>query len=199
METLIAKAKGLIFDCDGTLADTMPLHWQAWHESFAEVGLSCPLGFLNQFCGVPSSHIVESFNAEFGTGLDPVGFSKAKQKRVQQLLPASQRIGVIADVVEASLGRIPMAVASGGTRYNVDLILSAIGLDHAFDVIMTADDDVDAKPMPGIFLEAARRLSVAPVDCLIFEDGEPGFVAARLAGIPFVDVREYYQNDDSSA
>ena len=199
METLIAKAKGLIFDCDGTLADTMPLHWQAWRECFAEVGLACPSDFLHQFCGVPSAHIVKSFNAQFGTDLDPVGFSKVKQVRVQQLLPSSQRIGVIANVVETFLGRIPMAVASGGTRYNVDMILSAIGLDHAFDVIMTADDDVDAKPMPGIFIEAARRLSVAPVDCLVFEDGDPGFVAARLAGIPFVDVREYYQNEDSSA
>ena len=190
MKTLIANARGLIFDCDGTLADTMPLHWQAWLECFSEIGLSCTPDFLGQFCGVPSRVIVETYNTEFGTALDPIGFSAIKQARVQQLLPGASPIEAITSVVNASLGVLPMAVASGGTRKNVDMILNAIGLDQAFDVILTADDAVDAKPLPGIFLEAARLLKIPPQECLVFEDGEPGFIAARRAGIPFVDVRQ---------
>jgi HAD superfamily hydrolase (TIGR01509 family) len=190
MKTRIDAAEGLIFDCDGTLADTMPLHWDAWHETFAEVGLSLPPNFLHQFCGVPSRVIVETYNAQFGTTFDPVRFSLEKQSRVRTKLEHSSRIHVIADVVDANLGRLPMAVASGGTRFNVDLILNAIGLGHAFDTIVTADDDVAAKPAPGIFLETARRLGVAAERCLVFEDGDPGILAAQRAGMPFVDVRE---------
>jgi HAD superfamily hydrolase (TIGR01509 family) len=190
METKIAQAKALIFDCDGTLADTMPLHWEAWHEAFAEVGLTCKTTFFHAFCGVPSRVIVETYNAEFGTELDPVAFSQIKQSYVRKKLMAAPRIDVIADIVDSYLGRLPMAVASGGTRHNVDLTLGAIGLEHAFDTIVTADDAVAQKPNPGIFLEAARRLDIPAKDCLVFEDGDPGIVAAKRAGMPFVDVRE---------
>ncbi len=190
MEALIAESKALIFDCDGTLADTMPLHWEAWQESFTAEGLVCPPEFLHAFCGVPSRVIVEAYNAEFGAALDPVAFSGEKQFRVQKKLPDSLRIDVIADVVDAHLGRLPMAVASGGTRQNVDLILDAIGLGQAFDTIVTADDPVDQKPNPGIFIEVARRLGVPANKCLVFEDGNPGIIAAQRAGMPFVDVRK---------
>lgn len=190
MKEKLAQAQALIFDCDGTLADTMPLHWEAWYDTFSAAGLVCPLEFLRGFCGCPSHVIVESYNAEFGSALDPVAFSGEKQLRVQKKLPDSLRIDVVADVVDAHLGRLPMAVASGGTRHNVDLILDAIGLGQAFDTIVTADDPVDQKPNPGIFLEAARRLGVSANKCLVFEDGDPGIIAARRAGMPFVDVRE---------
>ena len=190
MREKIAKARALIFDCDGTLADTMPLHWDAWHETFAEVGLSCTTPFLEQFCGIPSRKIVEAYNEAFGSDLDPVAFSDAKQRRVQDKLRHSSRISVIADVVDATQGRLPMAVASGGTRLNVELILDAIGMGDSFDTVVTADDAVDPKPEPGIFLEAARRLGVSAEHCLVFEDGDPGIVAAARAGMACVDVRE---------
>ena len=84
-----------------------------------------------------------------------------------------------------------MAVASGGTRENVMLTLRSIGLESCFAAVLTSDDDVAPKPDPEIFIEAARRMKVAPGACQVFEDGDAGLEAARKAGMFMTDVRAY--------
>ena len=185
------QVKGLIFDCDGTLADTMPTHWKAWHETLAAYGKTCPQAFLERCMGIPSVRIVSLYNAAYGEKLDPQRFSAEKDRRSHEGLAHVGPIVPVVDVVRRYHGRLPMAVASGGIRMNVDLALEAIGLQDYFETILTADDDVPPKPSPAIFMEAARRLGVEPVYCQVFEDGDAGLEAARKAGMIATDIRPY--------
>jgi beta-phosphoglucomutase-like phosphatase (HAD superfamily) len=185
------QVRGLIFDCDGTLADTMPTHWKAWHETFAAYGKTCPQAFLERCMGIPSVGIVRLYNTTFGEGIDPIRFSAEKDRRSQQGLAQVGPIVPVVDVVRRYRGRLPMAVASGGIRKNVDMALESIGLHGFFETILTADDDVPPKPSPAIFVEAARRLGVDPADCQVFEDGDAGLEAARQAGMIATDIRPF--------
>jgi beta-phosphoglucomutase-like phosphatase (HAD superfamily) len=185
------QVRGLIFDCDGTLADTMPTHWKAWHETFAAYGKTCPQAFLERCMGIPSAAIVRLYNETFGEEFDPLQFSAEKDRRSQEGLAHVGPIVPVVDVVRRYRGRLPMAVASGGIRKNVEMALGSIGLQGYFETILTADDDVPPKPSPAIFIEAARRLGVDPAECQVFEDGDPGLEAARKAGMIVTDIRPF--------
>ena len=185
------EAKCLLFDCDGTLAETMGLHLEAWQEAFDALGKKSPPAFLDMFQGMPAEKIVEHINDTFGYDLDVKEFAKDKNRRVKAKLFYSKPIEPVVEIARGNKNRLPMAVVSGGTRVNVDIILESIGLNDFFNTIITADDDVEPKPSPKIFLEAARRLNVKPKYCQVFEDGEPGLVAAREAGMIVTDVRPF--------
>jgi beta-phosphoglucomutase-like phosphatase (HAD superfamily) len=181
--------EGLLFDCDGTLADTMPIHYGAWRETLLEYGVDCPRSFIDRHAGVPTRLIVEHVNHEFGVDLDPVRIADEKEGRFQLRLHESQPVEEVVATARAYAGVLPMGVVSGGTRNLVVPTLQAIDVLELFQVIVTADDPVRPKPAPDVFLEAARRLGVDPQRCHVFEDGEPGIVAARAAGMSVTDVR----------
>ena len=189
--TISADAKGLIFDCDGTLADTMPLHWQSWHEEMAKYGLTCSQDFLEAHKGAPVADIVRVYNETFGTELDPVKFAKDKELRSYQKLPEVKPIQPVVDLVYQGRGNYPMAVVSGGNRRNVELTLRVLGIREDFITVITADDGFAAKPEPDMFLEAAKRIGIAPEFCQVFEDGDFGIEAAKRAGMIATDVRPY--------
>jgi len=183
--------RGLIFDCDGTLVDSMPIHHACWHETFVHFGESCPSDFLPPFNGMPSRMIIAEFNARFGRSIDVDAFTAEKDRRADRLLRNVQPITEVTSIVEDYHGRLPMAVASGGKKRSVMRSLNAVGLTRYFNAIVTADDPVDPKPEPGIFIAAARMIGVPPEDCLVFEDGDLGIIAAQRAGMTVIDVREY--------
>ena len=183
--------EGLIFDCDGTLADTMPIHIKAWCETFADYGLQCPETFLHSVKGMPAKKIIERFNRLYGHQIDPVAFARQKNETAREKLHESLPIEPVAAIVRRYRDKLPMAVASGGTRENVLLTLSAVGFGDCFAAVLTSDDDIPPKPDPGIFVEAARRMNVAPAVCQVFEDGDAGLEAARRAGMAATDVRPY--------
>jgi len=188
---LAEGVRGLIFDCDGTLADSMPIHIDAWHQAFAAGGVEVPTAWLDDQKGQKETHIVNLANEQFGFTLDPRATVDLKHRVFRSRLDEVRPIGPVVNIVRANQGRLPMAVASGGVRANVDAILRLLDLTDAFSAILTADDDVPPKPSPEIFLEAARRLGVEPSACQVFEDGDMGLVAARRAGMTATDIRPY--------
>jgi HAD superfamily hydrolase (TIGR01509 family) len=183
--------KGFIFDCDGTLADTMPLHMEAWCQTFADYDEECPYEFINRLKGTPAEKIVEKFNHKFGRNINPIKFAQDKNRRSRKKLRQAKPIDPVIKIARNYHGKLPMAVASGGTRRNVLLTLEVIGLKDYFVAVITSDDKLKAKPAPDIFLEAARRMKVEPAYCQVFEDGDVGLQAAREAGMIATDVRLY--------
>jgi HAD superfamily hydrolase (TIGR01509 family) len=185
--------EGLIFDCDGTLVDTMPLHMAGWHKAFSEFGVSCPDDFLNPLKGMHEEDIVELYNKQYGTDIDAKLLIKMKHDHFRKMINKVKPIKPVTDVASKYYGKLPMAVVSGGTRENVHMVLEKIKIKYYFPVIITADDPVEPKPSPEIFLEAARRINVEPCKCQVFEDGDIGLKAAIEAGMKATDVRKYIE------
>lgn len=179
----------LIFDCDGTLADTMPGHFAAWVTALRAGGGDITEERFYQNAGVTSAAIIDALNKDFGYALDIPKTVEAKEKMYVEGLHEIEEITAVADIARAHAGKVPMAVASGGLRSVVHATLDAIGLRSLFDAVVTAEDVVHGKPAPDIFLKAAELLGVAPQDCIVYEDGDPGIVAARAAGMRVIDVR----------
>ena len=182
--------KGLIFDCDGTLADTMPLHWRAWNMITQRYGLHFPEDRFYSLGGVPARDILKLLAQEQGRSLDHIAVAHEKE---EAYLPLMSRIGPVHEVVEiakANHGRIPMAVASGGSQKIIGMVLDHLNIRHLFDAVVTNEMVKHQKPAPDIFLEAARQIGVEPKFCRAYEDTELGLTAIRAAGMEAVDVRE---------
>jgi HAD superfamily hydrolase (TIGR01509 family) len=175
-----------IFDCDGTLADTMPTHYRAWCSALGSHAESFPEALFYELGGVPTAGIVELLNERHALAL-PVGETVARKEAI--FLELSHEIAAIEPVVALAReyhGRLPMAVASGGHRRIVLNTLRALGIAHLFQAIVTSEDYQRGKPAPDPFLEAALRLQVPPEECLVFEDTATGVAAAQAAGMQYV-------------
>ena len=183
------KIKGIIFDCDGTLADTMPLHWRAWQVISARHGLHFPEDRFYSFGGVPSRDILKLLSVEQGRPLDHLAVAHEKESEFLPLIAQVEPINAVVGVARENHGKIPMAVASGGTRKVITQVLTHLGIAHLFDAIVTSEDVTRQKPAPDIFLEAARRIGVEPQFCRAYEDTDLGMEAIRSAGMDAVDVR----------
>lgn len=183
----------LIFDCDGTLADTMPGHFTAWVAALRAGGGDITEERFYSLAGVTSAAIIEILNKENGYTLPIDETVQAKEQRYVNALHDIKEITAVADIARAHHGKVPMAVASGGLRDVVYATLDTINLRPLFDAIVTADDVIHGKPAPDIFLKAAELLGVAPELCVVYEDGEPGIIAARAAGMRVVDVRVLWE------
>ncbi|MGV3530974.1 MAG: HAD family hydrolase [Chthoniobacteraceae bacterium] len=175
-----------IFDCDGTLADTMPTHYRAWLSALGDHAESFPEALFYELGGVPTARIVELLNERHGLNL-PVDETVAQKEAV--FLELSPQIAAIEPVVALAkqfAGKKPMAVASGGHRRIVMNTLRALGIADLFQAVVTAEDYQRGKPAPDPFLEAALRLGIAPAQCLVFEDTATGIAAAEAAGMQWV-------------
>jgi len=182
--------RGLVFDCDGTLADTMPLHWQAWQIIASRYRIHFPQDRFYALGGVPSRDIVRLLSAEQGLALDPLAVAREKEAEYLPLIAQVEPINVVVGIARENHGRIPMAVASGGGRQTIEQVLRRLGIRHLFQAVVTNEDVLRQKPAPDIFLEAARRLGVPPQACRAYEDTDLGMQAIRSAGMEAVDVRE---------
>ncbi len=175
-----------IFDCDGTLADTMPTHFKAWQIALGKAANDFPEAMFYELGGVPTSRVVEILNERHGYNL-PVDETVAHKEGL--FLEMSVEIAAIEPVVSLAReyhGRKPLAVASGGHHRIVMNTLRALGIAHLFDAIVCSEDYSRGKPHPDPFLEAARRLNVASEKCLVFEDTATGAQAAAAAGMACV-------------
>jgi beta-phosphoglucomutase-like phosphatase (HAD superfamily) len=182
--------KGLIFDCDGTLADTMPLHWMAWNQITTRHGIHFPEDRFYSLGGVPSRDILKMLRDEQGLQIDPLAVAKEKELAYLELMHQVGPIHEVVIIAREYHGKLPMAVASGGIRPIIEKVLVHLGIREMFDAVVTSEDVVNQKPAPDIFLEAARRIGVAPHLCRGYEDTDLGMTAIRTAGMHAIDVRE---------
>jgi beta-phosphoglucomutase family hydrolase len=179
----------LIFDCDGTLIDSMPAHYVAWRATLDAVGIDFPEQRFYELAGTPTDRIIQMLAEEQSVFVDVDSLAQRKEQAYLDRLDQVAPIPSVVNVVRENLGRLPMAVASGGFRDVVQRQLRQIGLHGVFDAIVCAEDTTRHKPHPDVFLEAARRLGVAPSDCCVYEDADLGLEAARRAGMAMVDIR----------
>ncbi len=180
----------LIFDCDGTIAHTMPLHWRAWNETVQRHGIFFSEDRFYALGGVPARHILKTLFAEQDrSDLDPLTVAKEKEGVYLQLLHEVTPVQPVLDLARRYRGILPMAIATGGSRPSIPTVLKHLGILDWFDAVVTSEDVILQKPSPDIFLEAARRLGVAADRCRAFEDTDLGMQAIYAAGMDAVDVR----------
>ena len=193
-----AARDGFIFDCDGTLADSMPLHYQAWDQSLREkLGRSSDFTeeLFYRFGGMPARQIVERLNRDFGYNLPPEQTAHDKEMVFLAMLPRIEPVREVVDVLRHLGPLAKVAVASGGLTDIVGQTLRHIGITYGpgdiVKFVVGSDQVAHGKPNPELFLRAAGLLGVDPKRCLVFEDAEPGFQAAEAAGMAWIDVRPY--------
>jgi HAD superfamily hydrolase (TIGR01509 family) len=180
--------KAYLFDCDGTVADSMPLHYIAWNQALREWGCTFSEERFYQLGGLPIVEIIGLIGREQGIEMPTALVAKRKEQLYFEYLPRLQCVPEVLEHMELQRGRIPFAVVSGSTRDSVEASLRAIGLLDRFEVLVCAGDYRKSKPDPEPFLIAAERLGVSPENCLVFEDTQMGINAAIAAGMASVRV-----------
>ena len=187
------KAKGLIFDLDGTLADTMPIHYIAWKNASARYGIEFTPKLFSELAGIPLYPTVVKLNQIFGTNIDPREMGDIKEAEFERSMHLTSEIKVVTDLVRKYHGILPMAIGTGGMRRLAVRTLEIIGMQDYFDVLVSSEDVQNYKPHPETFLKCAGLMGIDPVDCEVFEDGILGIKAAETAGMMVVDVTQYYE------
>jgi HAD superfamily hydrolase (TIGR01509 family) len=180
----------VIFDCDGTLVDSMPAHFAAWCDALAIHGAG---GIFKEdvffaMGGRPTRDIVVELNDEYNLRLDPEAVAFAKRESFLKRMNGMALIDEVAAFADSLRGKVPMAIASGGSRMVVEKTLRIVGISDWFDEVVTADDVAEGKPAPDIYLHAARLLGAAPDRCLALDDAPSGILAAQRAGMRVIAV-----------
>lgn len=184
----------MIFDLDGTLANSMPLHMQAWRETCLSFGMNMSSDFLRSFTGTPGRNIAMSIIRYYNKEgiIDPELIAEKKKENFENMQHLVKEVKPVADIVREYHGRLPMAVGTGGHRVTALRTLEVIGLKDYFDCIVTADDVERHKPDPETFIKCAALLGLPHDRIIVFEDGDLGIEAALEAGMHPVDVRSWY-------
>ena len=177
-----------LFDCDGTIADSMPLHYRAWKKALGEWNCEFAEKLFYAWGGMPVAEIVSTLNQRHGLNMPVEAVSRRKENLYFELLPQLKSVPEVLEHIEAEYGRIPFGVVSGSTRESVTASLESLNLLDRFDTLVCAGDYKHSKPDPEAFLLAASRLGIEPERCLVFEDTEMGIQAAKAAGMASVKV-----------
>lgn len=189
--TINENTRGIIFDLDGTLIDSMPVHKLAWKEICATQGFEFTDDIFYKYAGVPSEQIFEIINEEHGTNFDPYEDSKLKEKAYRKRIAMIKPINEVIEIVKTYYNKLPMSIGTGSPRTLAWEALKSVGLDHYFDILVSKQDVENGKPAPDTFLKCASLMNVKPEYCQVFEDGEPGLEAAKAAGMIATDIRSY--------
>jgi HAD superfamily hydrolase (TIGR01509 family) len=190
-EPLTRDFAGYIFDCDGTLADSMVVHHQAWLAALRLHGAAFEFDWelFTSRAGMSLPKTVEALNAQFGLTMDPEAVTAAQRSEYERFLPSVRPIAPVVELALRVARAAPVSVASGGERKVVLRTLELIGLAETFSVVVTAEDVAHGKPAPDMFLLAAERMGVPAADCVVFEDSVLGLEAAKRAGMAAVLVQ----------
>lgn len=187
------RAKGLIFDLDGTIADTMPIHYIAWKNATARYGIDFTVELFAQLAGIPLYPTVERLNKLFGKNIDPKEMGDAKELEYEQNMDRMTPIEPVVSLIRKYHGQLPLAVGTGGLKRLAWKTLEIVGIDQYIDVLVSSEDVRHYKPHPETFLRCAELMKVEPSACQVFEDGILGIQAAKDAGMMVIDVTAYYE------
>ena len=187
--------QALIFDCDGTLADTFSAHYRTFCTALAPYKVEFTAAFYAARVGMSRRQLLEALQNETGIAIDDADIAVRTPPIFLENIYAVTAIPVTEGLARRHHGRLKMAVASAGQKSVVRASLKAIGLIGLFDTIVTIEDTGKAKPEPDLFLKAAANMSMSPDAVMVFEDSDEGIEAARRAGMRCIDIRPYYQSD----
>jgi beta-phosphoglucomutase-like phosphatase (HAD superfamily) len=186
--------KGLIFDLDGTLVDSMPIHFEGWKKACEKFGAHIDPAFLRFHTGSPgwaiAAAIIEHSGLNGNVTVDDI--LKVKLDEFYRMQHLIRPVEPVAEIVRKYSGILPMAVGTGGHRAAVERTLEVTGMKKYFDIVVTANDVVNHKPHPDTFLKCAELMKVEPSLVEVFEDGDLGIEAAKRAGMIATDVRSWY-------
>jgi beta-phosphoglucomutase family hydrolase len=177
-----------LFDCDGTIVDSMPLHYIAWKKTLSEWNCAFDEQNFYEWGGMPIAEIISCLNQKHGLNMPVHTVERRKELLYYELLPQLTAVPEVLEHIDAQHGRLPFAVVSGSTRKSVTASLHSLNLLDKFDTMVCAGEYNKSKPDPECFLLAASKLGVSPSTCLVFEDTEMGIQAAKSAGMAWVKV-----------
>jgi HAD superfamily hydrolase (TIGR01509 family) len=177
-----------LFDCDGTIVDSMPLHYVAWKRALGEWNCEFAEELFYAWGGRPTDEIIATLNAEQGLRMPVENVARRKEEFYFAMLPELKAVPEVLEHIEAQHGRIPFAVVSGSARDSVTASLEMVKLMDRFETLVCAGEYTKSKPDPEAFLMAAARLGVEAGKCLVFEDTAMGIQAATAAGMASVKV-----------
>jgi HAD superfamily hydrolase (TIGR01509 family) len=189
--TLLSQGdfKAFLYDCDGTLADTMPMHKQSYVRLAAQEGVFIEDAIIDEFAGLPVNDVVEQINKRYNAGLNPVSFAEDREQLfLNEYLPKTQPVTYVVNHLKAHAGKVKIGVVSGSKRGAVEKTLQILGIAHIPQVLVCAGETPRGKPFPDPFLAAAEKLGVLPQECLVFEDADAGTKAAEAAGMRWVRI-----------
>ncbi len=185
--------KAYLFDCDGTIVDSMPLHYVAWKRALGEWGCEFDEQLFYAWGGMPVSEIIASLNKRQGLDMPVAMVAERKEELYYEMLPQLKAVPEVLEHIEASYGVIPFAVVSGSTRESVTKSLEVLGILDKFETLVCAGEYVNSKPHPEPFLIAAKNLGIAPQNCLVFEDTEMGIQSAKAGGMGWVKILQPWE------
>lgn len=187
-----AGVEGLIFDLDGTLADTMPVHYGVYRDILGEYGIDFSTELFESMAGIPAIGTFERLRVLYNLDFDATEIGLFKEHEYEKRMHLIRPIDPVVEVAHRYQGKLPMAVGTGGLSRLARKTLEILGLQDHFKIVVSSDDVKQHKPHPETFLRCAAAMGVDPQKCLVFEDGRLGFQAAEAAGMPYVDVTRYY-------
>ena len=193
-----AHIEALIFDCDGTLADTFAAHFRTFREAIAAYDVEFTAAFYAARVGLSRRQLLAALEAETGVVIDDEDIRVRTPAMFLNHVAAVKAVPFSEDMVRRHHGKLRLAVASAGQKAVVTASLTAIGLIELFDTVVTIEDTGVPKPAPDLFLKAADNLNIDPKACHVFEDSDEGIEAAQRAGMTVTDIRPYYQSDPAT-
>jgi beta-phosphoglucomutase family hydrolase len=191
--TLNPNTKALIFDLDGTLADTMPVHFLAYKNILAEYGIHFTPELFAKLAGIPAVGTIEKLNEWFGTKMNAEEVGHFKEREYEKIMYKMKPIIPVVELAKKYHGVLPMAVGTGGYRRLAWKTMDILGLDKYFDILVSTEDVARPKPFPDTFLKCAELMGVDPAICEVFEDAQLGIQAAKAAGMMATLVTDYYE------
>ena len=185
--------KAYLFDCDGTIVDSMPLHYKAWKHVLEPHDCPFPEEQFYAWGGRPIREIMDTLNRMHGLSMPIEEMAKIKEKHYFSVMSELQAVPEVLHHIHEAHGRVPFAVVSGSARESVVRSLDTLGLLDRFETLVCAGEYTHSKPHPEPFLIAAERLGIAPEDCLVFEDTDLGIDSAKAAGMGWVRVLQPHE------